>query len=58
MDVGRQLFVDDFLIEKTDLKRTYHQAQKHPANPVFKAETAEELKWSGSRVSRPRRRVL
>ncbi|MBM3888295.1 MAG: hypothetical protein FJ388_04120, partial [Verrucomicrobia bacterium] len=43
IDVGRQLFVDDFLIEKTDMKRTFHQAQKHPANPVFKAETKEEL---------------
>jgi len=26
IDVGRQLFVDDFLIEETTLKRTYHQA--------------------------------
>jgi len=48
IDIGRQLFVDDFLIEKTDMKRTFHQAQKHPANPVFKAETAEEIKLSGS----------
>ena len=24
IDVGRQLFVDDFLIAQTDLKRTYH----------------------------------
>lgn len=48
IDVGRQLFVDDFLIEKTDLQRTFHQARKHPANPVFKAETAEEIRWSGS----------
>ncbi|MBI5685865.1 MAG: exo-alpha-sialidase [Verrucomicrobia bacterium] len=43
IDVGRQLFVDDFLIEKTDMKRTFHQAQKHQANPVFKAETKNEL---------------
>lgn len=48
IDLGRQLFVDDFLIEKTDLKRTFHQAEKHPGNPVFKAETAEEIKRSGS----------
>src|SRR5689334_10757993 len=27
IDVGRQLFVDDFLIEKTTLKRTFHHAQ-------------------------------
>ncbi len=43
VDVGRQLFVDDFLIEKTDLKRTFHQAQKFEGNPVFKAETPREL---------------
>jgi hypothetical protein len=36
IDVGRQLFVDDFLIEHTTLRRTYHLAQYHPANPVFK----------------------
>jgi len=26
IDTGRQLFVDDFLIERTTLKRTFHQA--------------------------------
>src|SRR5690606_13893417 len=44
VDVGRQLYVDDFLIEKTTLKRSYHQAQKFEGNPVFKAETALEKK--------------
>ena len=39
IDVGRQLFVDDFLIEKTDLKRTYHLAEYHEGNPVLKPET-------------------
>jgi hypothetical protein len=43
VDVGRQLFVDNFLIEKTDLKRVFHQAQKFEGNPVFKAETPREL---------------
>lgn len=43
IDLGRQLFVDDFLIEKTDLKRTYHQAKKYEGNPVFKAQTEREL---------------
>ncbi len=38
IDVGRQLFVDDFLIEKTTLNRTFHQATKFEGNPVFKAE--------------------
>ena len=43
IDVGRQLFVDDFLIENTDLKRTFHKAKKFEGNPVFKAETPREL---------------
>jgi predicted neuraminidase len=42
IDIGRQLFVDDFLIEKTTLTRTFHQAKKFEGNPVFKAETAVE----------------
>lgn len=43
IDVGRQLFVDDFLIEKTELKRTFHHATKFEGNPVFQAETPREL---------------
>ena len=43
IDVGRQLFVDDFLIEKTDLKRTFHYPQKYAGNPVLKPETPLEL---------------
>lgn len=39
VSVGRQLFVDSFLTEKTDLQPTYHKAKKHPQNPVFKPET-------------------
>jgi hypothetical protein len=35
IDVGRQLFVDDFLIEESTLTRTFHQATYHPANPVL-----------------------
>lgn len=44
IDLGRQLFVDDFLIESTDLKRVFHQAEKYEGNPVFRPETEEELK--------------
>ena len=44
IDVGRQLFVDDFLIESTDLKRVFHQAEKYEGNPVFKPETETEKK--------------
>jgi hypothetical protein len=35
IDVGRQLFVDDFLIEKTDLKRRFHAAEYYSKNPVL-----------------------
>ena len=38
IDVGRQLFVDDFLIEQTTLKRTFHGAEYHPANPILKPD--------------------
>ena len=38
VDVGRQLFVDNFLIEKTDLKRTFHLAGLHPKNPILKPD--------------------
>ena len=44
IDVGRQLFVDDFLIEESSLARTYHKAQYHPANPVLRPETAWEFR--------------
>lgn len=43
IDVGRQLFVDDFLIENSTLQRHFHQAKKYEGNPVFKAETMREL---------------
>jgi hypothetical protein len=43
IDVGRQLFVDDFLIERTDMTRTFHQAEKYAGNPVFVPETEEEI---------------
>ena len=38
IDVGRQLFVDDFLIEETTLKRTFQQAKHYPGNPVLQAD--------------------
>src|SRR5512139_3043910 len=38
IDVGRQLFVDDFLIAQTSLKRTFHQAEYYAANPVLKPD--------------------
>lgn len=42
IDVGRQLFVDDFLIEETSLVRTFHRPVYHPANPVLRPTTRWE----------------
>ncbi len=42
IDLGRQLFVDDFLIQATTLTRRFHQAVYHPDNPVLRPTTAWE----------------
>lgn len=42
IDVGRQLFVDDFLVEETGLTREYHHPQKYEGNPILKPETPLE----------------
>ena len=44
IDVGRQLFVDDFLIAETSLKRTFHLPKYHPASPVLKPDKPWEMK--------------
>ena len=44
IDVGRQLLVDDFLIAKTDLARTFHAATPHEVNPVIKPDKPWELR--------------
>jgi len=38
IDIGRQLFVDDFLVEKSSLKRVWHRPVKYEGNPVLKPE--------------------
>jgi hypothetical protein len=38
IDLGRQLFVDDFLIQKTTLTRTYHQPRPHKDTPLLRPE--------------------
>ena len=42
IDVGRQLFVDDFLIEDTTLERTFHHAEYYTGNPVLWPNTRWE----------------
>jgi hypothetical protein len=43
IDVGRQLFVDDFLIENTTLTRSFHNATYHAVNPVLSPEQEWEV---------------
>jgi hypothetical protein len=43
IDVGRQLFIDDFLIEETTLKRTFHHPEYYSGNPVLKPDQPWEL---------------
>ena len=43
IDIGRQLFVDDFLVETTSLRRVYHAANEYPGNPVFIPSSETEL---------------
>ena len=42
IDVGRQLFVDDFLIQETTMTRTCHVASYHSSTPVLRPETTWE----------------
>lgn len=44
IDVGRQLFVDDFLIEESSLARVFHRATYHPRSPILAPQTAWELR--------------
>lgn len=38
IDIGRQLLVDDFLIETTTLVRNFHQPKYHPQSPVVRPD--------------------
>lgn len=42
IDGGRQLFVDDFLVQDSWLVRAFHQPVKYPGNPVFFPQTPHE----------------
>ncbi len=59
IDVGRQLFVDDFLIESTTLQRGLHQAQRLPCSPTIPwrrstcrtCATKKDTPWSRPRAT-------
>ena len=50
IDLGRQLFVDDFLIEQTTLTRTFHTPRPHPANPILRPGKDE---WDHDAIYKP-----
>lgn len=43
IDLGRQLFVDDFLIAETTLQREFHRAQPWEGNPVMRPDKRWEM---------------
>lgn len=47
INVGRQLFVDDFLIKETDMHRIFHSPRQYLTNPVLKADREWELTPEG-----------
>ena len=53
INVGRQLFVDDFLIEKTTLQRVFHQPEYYKQNPVLAPETSCEVNYEGHWFAAP-----
>ena len=54
IDIGRQLFVDDFLIESTDLARVFHMPKKYEGNPVLRPETELERNPGGNAAAVPK----
>lgn len=50
INVGRQLFVDNFLIETTNLERKFYKARKYTNNPILKPETDMEKNLKGSGI--------
>lgn len=49
VNVGRQLFVDDFLIDNTTMTREFHLPRYHPGNPVLKGDRPWEQTGHGDR---------
>ena len=48
IDVGRQLFVDDFLIEETSLRRVLHRADYYPHNPILIPDKPWEMETASA----------
>lgn len=53
INVGRQLFVDPFLIRNTNLQSTYHTPNFYPGNPVLQADKEWEKTRDGALYAAP-----
>lgn len=53
IDLGRQLFVDDFLLEECWLERRFHQAEFSPESPVLLPQTPLEMNRGVAPVAAP-----
>lgn len=54
IEIGRQLFVDDFLIENSTLSRRFHYPVYHPANPVLSPDKEwEKIGTAGAAFAAP-----
>lgn len=54
VSVGRQLFVDDFLIASTSLNRVYHYPEYYSANPILRADKEwEKIGTKGAAFTAP-----
>lgn len=50
IDVGRQLFVDHFLIESTTLRRSFHPSEYYAGNPVLQPDRPWERSGESARA--------
>src|SRR6185295_7160892 len=48
IDLGRQLFVDDFLIDTSTLRRTFHRPTYYAGNPVLQPDRPWEQRDAGA----------
>ena len=53
INVGRQLFVDDFLIQSSDLQKVFHTPEFYPYNPVLKVDREWENTVEGYPYAAP-----
>lgn len=51
--IGRQLFVDSYLIDSTNMKLTHHSPRYFSKNPVLKADREWELNINGDPYAAP-----